>query len=122
MPLILPPKNPLDYSLCNQTVTVYHWNPDTKQIRRTVYPGAFLDYKKTQNVDKTGGTDVNTFLLVIPCEKQAVFVGDKVFHGIGPMVTDWAKFIPSSVPGLCVVKYVDPKFWRDRLVHIEAGG
>jgi len=30
--------------------------------------------------------------------------------------------IPVKVPGLVVVKYVDPKYWNGKLVHVEAGG
>ena len=116
--------SPLDYRLCNQTVTVYHKDGDT-YTRKVIEKGAFLDFRKTQNVDKTGSTEANSFLLVIPCSEIPVTVGDKVIHGEGPEVADreaWASFIPSEVPGLVVVKYVDPKYWNDQLVHVEAGG
>ena len=43
-------KNPVDYRLCNQTVTVYH--KDGESFSRVVYDRAFLDFKKTENVDK----------------------------------------------------------------------
>ena len=49
--LLRRPTCPVDYRMCNQTVTVYHKDGD-KYIR-TVYERAFLDYKKTQSVDKT---------------------------------------------------------------------
>lgn len=114
---------PVDYRLCTQTVTVYHKDGDT--YTRTVYDRAFLDFKKTQNVDKTGSSESNSFLLVIPCDHQTVHVGDKVLLGIGAEITTqevWAAFVPVKVPGLCVVKYVDPKYWRGNMVHIEAGG
>lgn len=117
--------SPVDYRLCNQTVTIYHWDGGAGYTRKVIEKGAFLDFKKTQNVDKTGSTETNGFLLVIPCSKCPVAVGDKVFHGEGPEVAtweDWAAFIPSKVPGLVVVKYVDPKYWHDTLVHVEAGG
>lgn len=116
--------SPVDYRLCNQTVTVYHWDGD-KTYTRTVFHNAFLDFRKTRNVDKTGSTEVNTFLLVIPGGSQAVFVGDKVLHGVGPEITtreEWAAFIPAKHEGLVVVKYADPKFWQGRIVHTEAGG
>lgn len=115
---------PVDYSKCDQTVTVYHWDgKDT--YTRTVYNRAFLDHKKTQTTEKTGSKEANSFLLVIPCSSQAVFVGDKVLLGEGPEVSTreaWAALIPSKVPGLVVVKYVDPKYWKGRMVHVEAGG
>ncbi len=114
---------PVDYRLCNQTVTVYH--QDANQYIRTVYDRAFLDFRKTQTVDKTGSREANSFLLVIPGEAQAVFVGDKVLLGEGPKVANreaWAALIPSKVPGLVVVGYADPKYWNGKLIHTEAGG
>lgn len=115
-------KGPLDYRLCNQTVTVYHKAGD--KITRTVHTGAFLDFKKTENVDKTGSKEVNSFLLVIPCLEVCVFPEDKVLLGTGEEITapQWPSFIPVKVPGLVVVKYVDPKYWNGKLVHVEAGG
>ncbi len=114
---------PVDYRLCNQTVTVYHTDGD--KYTRTVYHRAFLDFRKTQTVDKTGSREANSFLLVIPGDTQAVLVGDKVLLGEGPEITDrdaWKAFHPSKVPGLVVVGYADPKYWRGQMVHTEAGG
>lgn len=117
---------PVDYGLCNQTVTVYHWDGKEEVTRRVIEKGAFLDFKKVQDIGKTGSTEVNGSLLVIPCSGDIpVAVGDRVLHGEGPEVTaaEWKKsFLPSTVPGLVVVKYVDPKYWKYRLVHVEAGG
>ena len=116
--------SPVDYRLCNQTVTVYHWDGKNAYIRK-VFENAFLDFKKTQNVDKTGTHEVNSFLLVIPCDHQIIFPKDKVFLGEGPEITDraaWAEFIPANVAGLVVVEYVDPKYWNGQMVHVEAGG
>ncbi len=114
---------PVDYRLCDQTVTVYH--QESGKYTRTVYERAFLDFRKTQTVDKTGSKEANSFLLVIPGEAQAVFVGDKVLLGAGPEIPDreaWAALIPSRVPGLVVVSYADPKYWNGKLIHTEAGG
>lgn len=114
----------MDYSKCKQTVTVYHWDGrDT--YTRTVIRRAFLDFRKTQNMDKTGSRQANAFLLVIPCEEPCVFVGDKVLPGEGPEVAtreDWAELIPAKVRGLVLVQYVDPKYWGGQMVHVEAGG
>lgn len=117
--------SPVDYGLCDQTVTIYHWDGGDTVTRRVVEEGAFLDFKKVQDVSKTGSSEVNGFLLVIPCGEILVAVGDKVLHGEGPEIAgraSWAGFIPSKVPGLAVVKHVDPKYWKGRLVHVEAGG
>lgn len=115
---------PVDYSLCNQTVTIYHWDGGTTYTRKVI-TNAFLDFKKIQNVDKTGSKEANSFLLVIPGYEVPVAVGDKVMLGEGPEIStreEWAAFIPSKVDGLVVVKYVDPKYWRGSVVHTEAGG
>ena len=114
---------PIDYSMCKQTVTVYHKDGDT--ITRKVHNRAYLDFRKTQTTDKTGSRESNSFLLVIPGDTQAVFVDDKVLLGDGPEIStvkEWAAFVPVKVPGLVVVKYVDPKYWGDTMVHTEAGG
>ena len=114
---------PVDYRLCNQTVTVYH--RDGENYTQTVHKQAFLDFKKTQTVDRVGAHEAISFLLVIPGSTQAVFPGDKVLQGVGPTVADresWADMIPTKVLGLCVVQYVDCKYWAGRMVHTEAGG
>lgn len=121
--LVLHSPSPVSYDLCDQTVTVYH--TDGKIYTRKIIRGAYLDYRKTQNVTKTGNTEANGFLLVIPGDTVPVSVGDKVMMGEGPEVTtreQWAALIPSRVPGLVVVQYVDPKYWRGHIVHTEAGG
>ena len=122
---VKPRLSPVDYRLCNQTVTIYHWDGGAGYTRKVIEKGAFLDIKKIQNVDKTGSSEANGFLLVIPGSVVPVAVGDKVILGEGPEVATreaWASFIPSKVPGLEVVKYVDPKYWRGSVVHTEAGG
>ena len=116
--------SPVDYSLCNQTVTVYHWDGNGTYTRK-VFTDAFLDFKKTQNVGKTGSSEVNGFLLVIPGPSVPVSAGDKVLLGEGPEIATreaWASLIPSKAPGLVVVKWVDPKYWHGSIVHTEAGG
>lgn len=121
---IQPRTSPVDYRLCSQTVTLYHWDGGTGYTRKVV-ENAFLDFKKVQNVDKTGSAESNSFLLVIPGSSVPVAVGDKVMLGEGPACQsreDWAGLIPVKVPGLVVVKWVDAKYWRGCVVHTEAGG
>lgn len=115
---------PVDYRLCSQTVTIYHWDGGNTYTR-TVIKNAFMDFKKTQDVSKTGSTEVNSFLLVIPGETVPVSVEDKVMLGEGPEISSieaWRSFVPSEVAGLVVVRYVDPKYWNGVIVHTEAGG
>ena len=122
--LMLKPTCPVDYRLCNQTVTVYH-QVEPGKYTRTVHKQAYLDFRKNLTVDKTGSKEANSFLLILPGSTQQVFVGDKVLLGVGPEIDtreDWAAYIPSKVNGLVVVSYVDPKYWNGQLVHTEAGG
>ena len=116
-------KSPVSYEKCNQTVTIYH--KDGENYSQKVYSNAFLDFKKTQNVDKTGTEEASGFLFVIPTDVPVVFAGDKIYLGEGPQITnrqEWAQFIPDRIDGLVVVKYVDPKYWNGKMVHQEAGG
>ena len=119
-------KSVVPYDLCKQTVTVYHM--EGGEVTRTVHERAFLDRKKVENVERTGSSESNGFLLVIPGPTVACEVGDKVMEGEGPMVPAsdvaawWRSFIPAKVGGLVVVKQVDPKRWGGSLVHTEAGG
>ncbi len=120
--LILPTAPPVDYSLCNQAVTVYR--SKNGRYTTTVYKNAFIDYRKVESVDKTGSKESSGFLLVIPGNAD-IEQGDKIYHGEGAEVTsreEWANLIPAKVPGLCVVSYVDKKYWQDRVCHVEAGG
>lgn len=117
--------SPVDYRLCNQTVTIYRWDKNETVTRQVIEKGAFLDFKKIQGIGKTGSTEVNSFLLVIPCSESPVAADDKVLLGDGPEITttdEWRKLVPAVVPGLVVVKWVDPKYWKGRMVHVEAGG
>lgn len=119
---------PVNYHMCNQTVTTYRKVEENGKtiFLKKVHENAFLDFKKTVSVDKLGATEATSFLLVIPGSNQAVFPGDKVFLGSGPDIPSgdyWAKeFIPSKVDGLVVVKYADPKYWNGEIVHTEAEG
>ena len=116
--------SPVDYRLCNQTVTVYHWD-EKETYTTTVIEGAFLEHRKSTTIDKTGQHSEDSFLLVIPGSTVRVAVKDKVLLGQGEEVSTreaWAALHPSKVPGLVVVKWVDPKYWRGAVVHTEAGG
>ena len=107
--------------LFKQTITVY----DKDNFTKKVYHNGFFDFKKVQNVDRTGSHEVNGSLIIIPGANQPFKVGDKVYMGKGPDISnraEWSAFIPSKYPGLVVVKYVDPKYYMGALVHWEAGG
>lgn len=128
---ILRRTNPLNYALCNQTVTVYHQDPKTKVVTRTVYNHAFLEFKKTQNVDKTGSTESNSFLLVIPCkELEIVYVNGNLIINAdyintkydGKNVAVISRFIESSYDGAGNLDIKIPKnsqrvFVGDKVLH-----
>lgn len=110
------------YPLCTQTVTVYH-REDSK-ITRSIYDRAFLDFKKVKSVDKTGSKDVMSFLLVVVGDVD-IHAGDKVILGEGSDIStdaEWRDFIPTKTPGVCVVSYVDKKYFNGKVCHVEAGG
>lgn len=134
---------PIDYTHCNQTVTLYHQEGET--YRRTVIAGAYLDFKKNSNIDKVGSHEVNSFLLVLPqgaggqsylppvqyaaAEDKGgcytVAANDKVLLGVGEEITtpeQWRAFIPSRVDGLVVAQYIDAKYRQGEICHLEVGG
>lgn len=116
-----------DYSLCNMTVTVYRYDNGnvSRRVCRHVY---FEDKQLTLTQERTGDAEKSSFLLVIPSDRKAVNVGDKVFVGVGPQVPAedvaqwWRAFIPSKVDGLVVVRNVALRRWNGVVVHTEAGG
>lgn len=118
-------KAPLNYALCNQTVTVYRASLDGEfSCAKTVYYNAFLDFKKVVSVNKTGSKEANSFLLVIRGNAD-LKPKDKVLLGVGediPNREEWARFIPSNRAGLVVIETVDPKYYNGEICHVEAVG
>ncbi|MEG2020964.1 MAG: hypothetical protein RR087_04260 [Oscillospiraceae bacterium] len=130
---------PIDYSNCNQTVTIYHQNSTTKQISCTIIDRAYLDFKKNRSMNRYGNAEENTFLLIIP-ESSCKFVvpceyvetvgtytlaaNDKVLLGAGSKIStsEWPSFIPSKVDNLVFVRNIDHKYWNGARCHLEAGG
>ena len=113
--------NPLDYSLCNQTVTVYRKKGN--EIIRQEILSCHYAWQEDQQEDETGIYRQTKCLMIVPGEQQRVFIGDRVYDGIGPQIglADWATFIPVLVPGLTQINYVAPYYWGDTLCHWEAG-
>ena len=112
---------PLDYSLCDRTVTIYRRQED--QIVRQVAEGCYYSWQEVQTVDERGRRKDTKCLLLMPGDTQQVFAGDRVFDGVGPDVSvqEWAAFIPVKVAGLAEISYVQPYYWEGALCHVEAG-
>ncbi len=112
---------PADYRFCTQTVTVYRKTPDG--ILRYEIPNVFLRMQDECGFSSLGHRQERKFLLVQPGEKQLVFAGDRVYAGIGPVVTQeqWSSFLPEQVDGLAVAEFATAYFWEGRFCHTEAG-
>ena len=111
----------LDYRFCDKTVTVYRC--ERGKVQRLVVEGCYY-FWKTKTVRDLHGTRVDTkFLLIMPGDCLRVFVGDRIFDGVGPELTveEWPGFLPSQVPGLGEVAYVRPTWWDGEVSHVEAG-
>lgn len=112
---------PLDYSLCNQTVTVYRLAGG--EVTRYEMENACFSPKTVKNTDTSGEEMGKPFLLILPGENISLIPGDRVFQGVGPFVTKeaWPEFLPATVPELFIAQYVKPCYWMGTLCHTEAG-
>lgn len=119
-------ENPMDYSLCNQTVTLYRLQE--QQVIRKVLAECYLEYKTQQDTGSYGTQMERPFLLIVPCWQQdkpeiPVMPGDRIYAGIGPEVTNqqWRSFVPANVAELMQAEYVQPCYFGGHLCHTEAG-
>lgn len=112
---------PLDYSLCDSTVTIYRKKDD--QVLRLVAGGCFFLIQQEQEIQASGCETQTLCFLVMPGDTQLVFPGDRVYDGIGPQITaeEWNSFVPETVPGLAQISYVKPWYYAGKLCHVEAG-
>lgn len=112
---------PLDYSLCDRTVTIYRKNGN--QILRLVADNCFFLIQQEQEMHDNRCQTQTLCFLVMPGDSQLVFPGDRVYDGIGPQITaeDWSSFVPETVPGLAQISYVKPWYYEGKLCHVEAG-
>lgn len=111
--------NPLDYSLCNQTVTLYRKNGE--EIIRKVADNCHLSCKYREATESCGKSMEKKFLLIIPAGGFRPQTGDRIYDGIGPEEVDWERFIPALVPELYEISFVNPCCWEGDVVHWEAG-
>ena len=106
--------NPFDYSLCDQTVTVYRGQ------QRQVAENCHLSRQISTPTENYGKSEEKKFLLIIPGDFP-LQPGDRIYDGIGPTEVDWNTFIPALVPELYEVSFAKPCFWDGEVTHWEAG-
>ncbi len=111
--------HPVNYSLCDRTVTVYHREGST--VTRTVAEGCYYVWQDCLVAESWGDRPVRKFLLILPGAPQRVFAGDRIYDGIGPEEVDWDSFCPARVPGLSEAAYATPWYWEGQICHTEAG-
>ena len=110
--------NPLDYSLCDQTVTFYRKSGE--KIQRKVADNCHLSCKYRTATESYGKSMEKKFLLIIPGNTE-VRTGDRIYAGTGPKDVDWQSFVPANVPGLSVLQWVKTYYWENEPCHTEAG-
>ena len=106
--------NPLDYSLCTQTVTVYR-KEDTG-VCRFVLENCYLEMEVCEHTDVLGKQQAFRFLLIMPGQEQLVFPGDRIVEGVGAEVEAWAQ-----TNGFAQVEYATLCRWDGCICHTEAG-
>lgn len=104
---------PLDYSLCQMTVTVY----DAYGTAR-VLNGVHYEFTDSLEVEKGIGSHGRGFLLVIP-GADPIAVGDRVLLGQGP---EKPAFNTAQTDTLGVAASVRPRYFRGRICHTEVRG
>lgn len=109
----------LDYSLCDQTVTVYRM--ENGQLQRQVIDGCHYAWEDVLSQELPGQRLDRRFLLIVPGNVQRVFPGDRIYHGVGPEEVDWKVFLPVNVPALGEVQYARACWWGGDICHVEAG-
>ncbi len=112
---------PIDYRLCDQTVTVYRYSQG--RLWRQVVEGCYYVHRQVELTDVLGKRLETRFLLIMPGSCQRVWVGDRIYDGVGPELDDidWQRFIPALVPGLSQVAYTKGFWWGGSIAHMEAG-
>lgn len=100
---------PLDYSLCDMTVTVYRRQAPYRQVINNAY------YEFTDRLSVAGGVEEadRNFLLIVPGFSD-LRCGDAVVLGQGEMT------LGNQKAG--IIESVKPRYFRGQLCHTEARG
>lgn len=110
--------NPFDYSLCDQTVTVYR--KVGNEITRQIAENAYLSGKVSTPTEPYGKSLEKKFQLIIPGDFP-LQPGDRVYRGRGPVDVNWQTFVPALCPRLYGVSFAKPCYWEGEITHWEAG-
>ena len=103
---------PLDYSLCQDTVTVYRRESLTRHILR----GVHFEATERRSADTGRERDEWGFLLIVPGGFD-IRLGDRIAFGEGPEIAAWAD--TAGYPTVGAVKHCR---FRGRLCHTEVRG
>lgn len=101
---------PLDYSLCADTVTVYH----REGLTRQVLDGVHFEWTGERSVSGGIHADTNNFLLVVPYDCELA-PGDRICLGEGPVEFSW-----EDLARMCVVKSLKRRYFLGMFSHLEA--
>ncbi len=106
--------SPMDYSLCNQTVTVYR--KGAQGIFRQVLTGCRYFPKAKLEIENTGNHKRTDFLLIVPGDRE-ILPDDRVLPGEGPVFTRWAELYDAPM-----IAGVKTYYWRNEVCHREGSG
>ena len=106
------PNIPLDYSLCADTVTVYHREGLTRHVLRNVH----WEQTRRSSVDTGKTWQEALFLLIVP-GGFPLHPGDRIAQGEGAEIASW-----QQTAGLPTVESVKDCRFRGKLAHTEARG
>lgn len=107
---------PLDYTLCDMTITVYH----REGLTREVITNAYYEFSDKRSTEGGIARCDRNFLLIVPAP-CALHCGDKVVLGVGPE-TSWSSLHIPGVDTLGIIETVKPRYFRGKLCHLEARG
>lgn len=110
--------NPFDYSLCDQTVTIYRKSGE--EISRRVVENAYLQCNISAPAESYGKSLEKKFRLIIPGDIP-LQTGDRIYWGLGPETVHWNLFIPALISQLYECGFVKPCCWEGEISHWEAG-
>lgn len=107
---------PLDYSLCDQTVTLYGIREGV--LLRRVVENCHLAVNRGITESLHGKSRLSRFLLIIPGDYD-LRPGDRVYGGIGAEEVNWQTFVPAFTEGLYEIGSVKKQLWAGEVTHVE---